>query len=339
MADHAGPPWAVAVSGGGDSLALMHLLRGFAKARGLAAPIVLTVDHGLRKTSARDAGQVLAWAKQAGLAAHVLTWRGKKPQSGIESAARQARYRLMGDWLVKNKIATLFAGHNQDDQVETFLLRLARGSGLDGLAGMAPRAPWPVPGFGQLTLARPMLDLGRDQLRAYLSALGQTWLDDPMNEDASFDRVKIRKARAVLTEAGLTPARIAAAASHLARARESLEIMTEAVLQRAAKPSQAGGILLDVAALAAAPREVGLRGLASVLMVVGEQAYRPRFESLERLFDQLTGAGLGRGATLHGCHLRPAPAAFAPFSLAVVRENPRKTGSSKTPRSGHKIQQ
>jgi len=336
MTGHAAPPWAVAVSGGGDSLALMHLLRDFAKAHRLAAPIVLTVDHGLRKSSAQEAKQVQAWAKKAGLAAHVLTWRGKKPQSGIEAQAREARYRLMGDWLKKNKIATLFVGHNLDDQVETFLLRLARGSGLDGLSGMVPRAPWPVPGFGQLTLARPMLGLGRDPLRAYLSALGQTWLEDPMNEDAGFDRVKIRKARAALSAAGLTPARIAAAATHLARARESLEIMTEAVLQRAARPAQTGGILLDVAALAAAPREIGLRSLASVLMAVGEQAYRPRFDSLERLFDQLTGAGLAAGATLHGCHLRPAPAAFAPFTLAVVRENPRKTASSVKPRGGNK---
>jgi tRNA(Ile)-lysidine synthase len=338
MADHAGPPWAVAVSGGGDSLALMHLLHGFAKARALAAPIVLTVDHGLRKTSARDAKKVLAWAKQAGLVAHVLTWRGKKPKSGIESAGREARYRLMGDWLKKNRIATLFVGHNLDDQVETFLLRLARGSGLDGLSGMVPRAPWPVPGFAQLTLARPMLGFGRDQLRAYLSGLGQAWLDDPMNEDAGFDRVKIRKARAALSEAGLMPARIAAAAAHLARARESLEIMTEAVLQRAARKSQAG-VLLDAAALAAAPREVGLRGLASVLMAVGGQPYRPRFESLERLYDRITGAGLGAGATLHGCQLRPAARTFAPFSLVVIPENPRKTGSSTGPRAGKRIQQ
>jgi tRNA(Ile)-lysidine synthase len=184
-----------------------------------------------------------------------------------------------------------------------------------------------------------MLGLGRDQLRAYLSDLGQAWLEDPMNEDTRFDRVKIRKARAALSEAGLTPARIAAAASHLARARESLEVMTEAVLNRATRKSQAGGILLDAAALAAAPREVGLRGLASVLMAVGGQAYRPRFESLERLFDRLTAIGHGGGATLHGCHLRPVAAVFAPFSLSVMPENPRKTGSSKPPRSGHKIRQ
>jgi len=328
MAAHAGPPWAVAVSGGGDSLALMHLLHDFARARGLAAPLVLTVDHGLRKSSARDARQVAAWAKQAGLVVHALTWRGKKPKSGIEAQAREARYRLMGDFLTANKIATLFVGHNLDDQVETFLLRLARGSGLDGLAGMAPRAPWPVPGFAGLALARPLLGFSRDQLRAYLLNAGQAWLDDPMNDDASFDRVKIRKVRAALTKAGLTPVRIAAAASHLARARESLEIMTEAVLQRAARKTDTGGILLDTAALAAAPREVGLRGLASVLMLVGGEPYRPRFESLERLFDRITGTGLAGGATLHGCHLRPAGKVLAPFSLVVVPEKPRKTGSS-----------
>jgi tRNA(Ile)-lysidine synthase len=110
------------------------------------------------------------------------------------------------------------------------------------------------------------------------------------------------------------------------------------VLKRATRKSETG-ILLDAAALAAAPREVGLRGLASVLMAVGGQAYRPRFESLERLFDRLTALGRGGGATLHGCHLRPVPVAFAPFSLVVIRENPRKTGSSTKVRAGKRIRQ
>ena len=126
----------VAVSGGGDSLALMHLLARWARTRRLTAPVVLTVDHGLRKTSAGDARQVAAWAKKAGLKAHVLVWRGKKPKSGIEALAREARYRLMGTWMTKQGINTLFVGHTEDDQAETFLLRLARGSGLDGLAAM-----------------------------------------------------------------------------------------------------------------------------------------------------------------------------------------------------------
>jgi len=332
MAGHTGPI-AVAVSGGGDSLALMHLLRVFAKAQKLKPPIVLTVDHGLRKSSAVDARQVAAWAKQAGLKAHVLAWRGSKPGRGVEAAAREARYRLMGAWLVKHKIAALFVGHTQDDQAETFLLRLARGSGLDGLAAMRPQAPWPVPDFPELGVARPLLGLRRDSLRAYLERLGQAWLDDPMNDDAAFDRVKIRKAQAVLAEAGLSSARIAAAALHLARARESLEIVTEAVLARAARTWGAGA-LLDPAVLAAAPREVGLRALASLLMAVGRQPYRPRFDSLERLFDRIVAGDLRGGATLHGCHIRPRAKKekdFAPFSLVLQPESPRKTRGSMVP--------
>jgi len=324
-------PLAVAVSGGGDSLALMHLLSAFAKAHKLKSPIVLTVDHGLRKTSGREARQVAAWAKKAGLAAHVLSWRGAKPKSGVEAAAREARYRLMGDWLAKHKIAALYVGHTIDDQAETFLLRLARGSGLDGLAAMRARAPWPVPGFPLLSVERPLLGITRGDLRVYLTELGQAWQDDPMNEDAAFDRVKIRKARGALADLGLTPSRIAAAATHLARARAALETVTEAVLARAAGQGQGqgqGGGLLDPAVLAAAPREVGLRALAAMLMAVSGQPYRPRFDALERLFDKVVAGSLGKGATLHGCHIGPAPKGRAELALLVRPENPRKTGGS-----------
>ena len=329
MAGHDGVI-AVAVSGGSDSLALMHLLAGFAKARRLSPPLVLTVDHGLQKSSAAHAKKVAAWAKKAGLKAQVLRRTGPAPKSGIEAAAREARYRLMGAWLAKRKITTLFVAHTGDDQAETFLLRLARGSGLDGLAAMRAVAPWPVPGFAGLLVARPLLDFRREELRAHLTSLGQPWLDDPMNDDPAFDRVKIRKAMAALAKAGLTVPRIASAAAHLARARESLEIVTEAVLARTVRTIP-GGVLLDPAVLAAAPREVGLRALAAVLMAVSGQAYRPRFESLERLFGLISSGTLGSGATLHGCHIRPAGRLakdFAPGALVLVPESPRKTGSS-----------
>jgi tRNA(Ile)-lysidine synthase len=329
MANHDGA-FAVAVSGGSDSVALMHLLGAFAAARKSKPPVVLTVDHGLRKSSARDARQVATWAKAMGLKAEVLKWTGAKPKSGIEAAAREARYRLMGEWLTRHKIATLLVGHTVDDQAETFLLRLARGSGLDGLAAMRPRAPWPVPGFAGLMVARPLLSFRRADLRAHLKSRKLVWLDDPMNEDPTFDRVKIRKALVALAPAGLTVERIASAAAHLARARESLEIVTEAVLARSVRAGE-GGVLLDPAVLTAAPREVGLRALAAVLMAVSGQAYRPRFESLERLFDQIGGGKLGAGATLHGCHIRPAGKAgkdFGAGALWVSPESPRKTGSS-----------
>lgn len=325
-----GPLWAVAVSGGGDSVALMHLLAGFAKAKALPPPMVLTVDHGLRKSSAADAKKVVAWAKALGLKAHVLAWRGNKPRAGIEAAARDARYRLMGAWLVKHRIAALHVAHTQDEQAETFLLRLARGSGLDGLAAMRAAAPWPIPGFESLTVHRPLLGIGRAELRAHLESLGQPWLEDPMNDEDAFDRIKMRRCAAVLAEAGLTATRIAAAAAHLGRARAALETVTAAVLERAAR-TVPGGVLLDAVAIAAAPREVGLRALSAVLMAVSGQAYRPRFEGLERLFDRIGTGELGAGATLHGCHIAPAPKAHRAQGaglLLVRRESPRKTGSS-----------
>jgi len=307
----------------------MHLLAAYARMSKLPAPMVLTVDHGLRAGSAKDAKNVAAFAKRAGLKATILSWRGKKPKAGIEAAAREARYQLMGAWLARRRIGALFVGHTQDDQAETFLLRLARGSGLDGLSAMQARAPWPAPNFPQLTVARPLLSFSRQELRDYLTLLDQSWLEDPMNQDLAFDRVKIRKARAALAEAGLSTARIAAAASHLARAREALEIVTGAVLARAMRPlREEGGILLESAALAAAPREVGLRALAAVLMAVGGQPYRPRFESLERLFNRIADGNFKGGATLHGCQISPAPRKFAGHDLLVRAERPRKTGSS-----------
>ena len=321
-------PGAVAVSGGGDSLALMHLLADWARRRKLPPPIVLCVDHRLRKESAKDARHVAAFAKAAGLKAHILTARGAPPKADIEAAARNLRFSLMGGWLTRHGIGALYVGHTEDDQAETFLLRLARGSGLDGLSAMRPLSAFPVWGFDGHVVVRPMLGIGRDVLRDWLAASGRAWLDDPMNGDVRFARTRMRKLSAQLAEAGLTPARIADAAGHLARAREALDLVTGAVLARATRPA-GQALLLDPLALAAAPREVGLRALAGVLMGLSGQEYRPRFEALERLFDRLAGGNLGGGATLSGCRLAPAPRrlqAFGPQTLVLARESSRNRG-------------
>lgn len=319
-------PGAVAVSGGGDSLALMHLLAGWAKGRGLPQPVVLCVDHGLRKDSAKDAKQVAALAKKAGLKVHILTAKGTRPNADIEAAARAARFALMGTWLKAHRLAALYVGHTEDDQAETFLLRLGRGSGLDGLSAMRPLASYPLAGFEGHVVVRPMLNLGRANLRDWLKARGLVWLEDPMNQETRFARTKIRKLAAQLAQAGVPPGRIAAAAGHLARAREALDLVTDAVLARAAKAAD-GAILLDPLAVAAAPREVGLRALASLLMRLSGQDYRPRFEALERLFDRICQGQLGGGATLSGCRIGPAPQrqqAFGPQTLVLTRESSRK---------------
>ncbi len=323
----AGAPWpgAVAVSGGGDSIALMHLLARWAKDTRRAPPIAVTVDHGLRPQSKADAAKVMRWAKAAKLKAQTLRWSGPHPKSDIEAAAREARYRLMGDWAAKRKIAALYVAHTRDDQAETFLLRLMRGSGLDGLAAMRAQAPYPVPDFHGLSVVRPLLALEREAVREHLRAHKLVWLEDPMNEEERFARVRLRKLIPALEEAGLTRARIAAAAAHLARAREALDTVTAAVLARAARPWE-GGVHVDVAALAAAPREVGLRALAQLLMLVSGQAYRPRFERLERLYDRLAAGDVGGGCTLHGCRIGLVPAkgvAFGPGTLGITPETGR----------------
>jgi tRNA(Ile)-lysidine synthase len=326
-------PGAVAVSGGGDSVALMLLLAAYAKQAKLPAPVVLTVDHGLRPDSAKDAKTVARIAADAGLKAHVLAFKGAVPKSDIEAEARGARYRLMGEWLVANKIDALYVAHTIEDQAETFLLRLARGSGLDGLSAMRAVAHYPLAGFPALRVVRPLLEFPRAALRDYLKLKKQNWLEDPMNADPRFARSRIRASWPQLEALGLTASRVADAAEHLGRAREALEGMTDALLARAAK-FEAEGALLDSVRLKMAPREVGLRALAAVLSRISGEAYRPRFGRLERLFDSIRDGTLAGGATLHGCIVAPAQrtlSAFGTGTLAVTREKPRsqplETGS------------
>jgi len=315
-------PWpgAVAVSGGGDSLALMHLLRGWAKQRRFPPPVVLTVDHGLQSASAANARKVLRWARGAKLKAHVLRWSGNKPKSDIEAEARAARYRLMGEWCGAHGIAALYVAHTRDDQAETFLLRLARGSGLDGLAAMRAVSPYPVQEFPQLALVRPLIALERESLRGYLASIGAEWIEDEMNEDPRFGRVRVRQAMAML---GIPSARIADAAAHLGRAREALDAVTAAVLERACRVRK-GTVMMETRPLIAAPREIALRALAGLLMSVSGQPYRPRFERLERLFGRIAEGRLGAGCTLHGCKVAPAGVGF----ITISPETRRKVAKS-----------
>ncbi|HEY7977593.1 MAG TPA: tRNA lysidine(34) synthetase TilS [Rhizomicrobium sp.] len=315
-------PGAVAVSGGGDSVALMLLLAAYARHAKLPPPVILTVDHGLRPDSAKDAKAVLKMAADAELKAHVLTWKGATPKSDIEAEARAARYRLMGEWLAAHEVAALYVAHTMEDQAETFLLRLARGSGLDGLSAMRVIAPYPMQGFAGLMLVRPLLDMARAPLRDFLRARKQAWIEDPMNGDPRFARSKLRAAWPQLEALGLTAHRVSDAAEHLGRAREALDDMNAALLARAAR-FEDGGALIDSVRLKMAPREVGLRALAAILSRVSGETYRPRFGRLERLYNSIRDGSLGGGATLHGCIVAPAARttlAFGTGTLAVTRE-------------------
>jgi len=319
-------PGAVAVSGGGDSVALMRLLADWAKAQNNTPPVVLTVDHGLQPDSHKNAEQARKLARGLGLSMQVLLWKGPKPSADIEAEARTARYRLMASWCREHHVGALYLAHTLDDQAETFLLRLARGSGLDGLSAMKPVSALPIPEFAEITLVRPLLDIRRAELREFLNSRGLQWSEDPMNTDPRFARSRLRAAWPQLTALGLLPTRIADAARHLGRAREALETITAEFLQRGVR-HQSGAALLDPIRLKLLPREIGMRSLATLLCLVSGEEYRPRFESLERLFDSIVGAELNGGATLHGCIVAPAPVrdqVFGTATLTISREAERR---------------
>lgn len=173
------PILAVAVSGGPDSLALAFLAAAWAaKRRGRI--VALTVDHGLRKDSGKEARTVGRWLNDAGVAHHILTWKGPKPRTGIQAAARNARYRLLREWCRRQGILHLLVAHTRDDQAETFLLRLHRESGVAGLAAMPAISEEP-----DLRILRPLLTLPKARLIATLQARKQEWIEDPSNKNSA----------------------------------------------------------------------------------------------------------------------------------------------------------
>ena len=178
----------VAVSGGSDSLALLHLLHDWQSAGGPAVRAA-TVDHGLRAGAAAEAAEVARICAGLGVAHKTLAWRDWDGAGNLPDRARRARYALLAEWARGHGIADIAVGHTEDDLAETFVMRLARGAGVDGLAAMRDR--WREAG---VTFHRPLLALRRDHLRDLLRARGVAWVEDPTNSDAGYERVRTRAA-------------------------------------------------------------------------------------------------------------------------------------------------
>lgn len=304
---HAG----LAVSGGADSTALMHLARRWHDGNGKDSPqfTVLTVDHSLRPGSAREAAWVAGRAHTLGLRCAVLRWTPGAKRSRIQADARQARYDLMAGYAYANGLDALVTAHHLDDQAETLLMRLGRGSGLDGLAGIPERGHW-----AGLAVLRPFLDVPKARLAATLRALGEDWIEDPSNEDERFERVRLRRAMDELQSLGIGAQALARSARRLRRAREALEQAAGRFLERHASLDEAGFCRIDSGALAAAPEEIALRALAAAIQGVGGRVSPPRMAKLEALHHSLT-HGDAAPATLGGCRVASVGA-----ELLILRE-------------------
>jgi tRNA(Ile)-lysidine synthase len=262
------PAIVLAVSGGPDSVALMWLAarwRGAIK-RGPRL-IAVTVDHGLRREAAAEAHNVKTLAKTLGVEHHTLRWRGAKPNTGLPAAARDARYRLLARLARDHDTVHILTAHTRDDQAETVLMRMSRGSGLAGLSAMAPQSE-----RHGVVLARPLLDVPKSRLVATLDKAGIAFATDPTNHDSVFTRPRLRALMPALAREGCDARNLVRLASRLARANAALEAVADAaeralvVFDRTSLRSD-----LDAETFFTAPEEIRLRLLTRAIDRAGHE--------------------------------------------------------------------
>lgn len=277
----------VAVSGGSDSMALLVLMHNYAKAHDIFVTVA-TVDHGLRPEAVAEAQTVETFCRDRKLPHVTLRWRDWNQRGNVQSAARDARYMLLSQWAIDVGAKTVLLGHTKDDQAETVLMALARGSGVDGLAGMRRRK--------DNLYFRPLLDVTREDLRRFLRDADMSWIDDPSNTDERYNRVKARKLLSQLTDLGLTTDRLVQTAGHMKRAQRSL-LTAATAFERGNVVQQGPDLILGKCVFESDEDDTPLRVFASAIMWVTGAAYRPRFLALREV---AAAVKAGETRTLHG---------------------------------------
>ncbi|MFT4118084.1 tRNA lysidine(34) synthetase TilS [Bradyrhizobium sp.] len=289
------PALVLAVSGGPDSVALMWLAARWQ--RSLASGprlVVVTVDHGLRPEAAREAREVKRLAAELGLTHRTLRWRDAKPSTGLPAAAREARYRLLAQAARTAGASHVLTAHTRDDQAETLLMRLLRGSGMTGLAAMAR-----VSERDGIILARPLLDVPKSQLVATLKRARIGFADDPTNRDTAFTRPRLRALLPQLAAEGGDARNLARLAGRLARANAAVEVLTDGaerflrLRDRGDAPHGPVARSFEAAAFAALPEEVRLRILLRAVNTLGHEgpAELGKVETLLAAVDQAISRG------------------------------------------------
>ena len=288
---------AVGVSGGADSLALALWAAENAKSCGIKI-VALTVDHGLRPESSDEAQYVAKILQNFGVEHHILVWKGKKPETGIEEAARIARYNLIKNWCFEHNIGSLMVAHHLLDQTETFFMRIHRGSGLDGLCGMSA-----VSSYEGLKILRPFLHKHPDEMKEYLRGKNIKWVEDSSNQNEDFLRVKIRKFLPILEQkTGISAQKIVKTMDTLACSRSYIEAQTEKFMQNNCRFIADCAIGVSQSNLANLHREIIYRFLAEALKKIGNRTYQPRAEDLLRLSEKILLDDFC-GATLADCEI------------------------------------
>jgi tRNA(Ile)-lysidine synthase len=311
------PALGLAVSGGADSLALMLLAQRWGQGQPVPPRLVVyTVDHGLRPEAAGEAAFVASEATRLGLAARVLRWDGIKPATGVQAAARQARYRLIGTAMRADGINTLLTAHHRDDQAETVLMRLAHGSGLAGLRGMDAMST-----VEDTRVFRPLLGMPHAELAATVGAAGLVAVSDPGNTDRHYERVRWRQAMPALAELGLDAARLSQFARRAAEVDAALTLWAERSFCELAAIDAFGAAQLPLGQFSDLPTAVGVKLLGRLLETVGGQQSNRALGAIERLYARLAGDAGAGAMTMLGAAVR-----VRGNVLWVIREPGRDAG-------------
>ena len=285
------PFFAVAVSGGPDSLSLVILADRWARER-QGEICALTVDHRLRPESTTEIRLLHRWLSMRAIRHEILTWSADKPAGGIQEAARRARYALLADWCQKHGCLHLLTAHHREDQAETHLIRCRASSGADGMAGMSA-----IRELTACRILRPLLGVAKARLAALLEAERQPFITDPSNRDPTFERSRLRTTGAVPVGAGFVV--LLNDIRNLGHERAVHERECDRLLAQTVVLHPAGFGVLDPG-LALAPSEITERVLQAVIAAIGGRPYPARREQVTRLHRMLAAADR-RGHTLGGC--------------------------------------
>ncbi len=293
--------------------------------------VAVTVDHGLRPEARREAAAVKRLARRLGVVHRVLRWIGRKPTSGLQHKAREARYRLIAAAASRAGATCVLTAHTIDDQAETILFRLARGSGLSGLAGMARVRPLVMPTTG-VFLVRPLLDVAKSRLVATLRAVRIAAADDPSNRDPRFARTRLRGLMPALVREGLDARGFARLARRVRRADAAIELAVAAAAAALCDGvwPERGPIVFPAQDFAGLPAEVALRLVGRAIAWVGDEG-PVELGKLEALADALA-AAVARPVRFRRT-LAGALVTLGGGRVAIERAPPRRGTPSARPRA------
>ncbi len=310
----------LAVSGGPDSLALMLLAARWSRETGGPALHVYTVDHGLRAEAEMEAKMVAREAGALGLPATILRWEGEKPSTGVQAAARAARYQLLAKAMAADGVGLVCTAHHLGDQAETVLMRLAHGSGIDGMRGMDR-----ISRVEGCEVVRPLLGVRPEVLRDVVSAAGLRAADDPSNTNDHYERVRWRMMLPALEALGLTLERLGTFARRMDEASVLIHEQATIAYSDVAEPLAASAMRLDASRFATLNPAVATAVLGQALGAVGDNGRPPPLAPVELLARRLQQPDPLKGLTLHGCLVTRDG-----DSVLLRKEPPRRTARKAT---------